>query len=55
MDLTGLCFPFMFFLPFLGYGLVLLAILLAAYYFYSRSRKSEGELSRKMASDRRNV
>jgi cbb3-type cytochrome oxidase subunit 3 len=55
MDLAELCLPFMFFMPFAAYGLILLAVLLIAYYFYSRSRKSENDLSRKMASDRKNI
>jgi len=45
----------MFFLPFMGYGLIILIVLLIAYYFYARSRKTENELSRKMASDKKNL
>ncbi|MCX6774123.1 MAG: hypothetical protein NTY68_03965 [Candidatus Micrarchaeota archaeon] len=50
-----ICLPFMFFLPFIGYGLIMLIVLLIVYYFYARSRKSEDELSRKMASDKKNI
>ena len=50
-----ICFPFLFLLPFLGYGLILLIVLFIIYYLYSRSRKGEDELSRKMASDKKNV